>query len=50
MCQLAGVEIMRRLIGYAQLPLTANRERKRKLLDLSRELVLRPHRKLIEPD
>ena len=41
--QLAGVEIMRRLIGYAQLPgLTASLEEKRSLLEASRQLVLEP--------
>jgi 5-methylthioribose kinase len=35
----AGVEIMRRLIGVAQLPFPATLERKRELLALSRELV-----------
>jgi 5-methylthioribose kinase len=39
---LAGVEIMRRLIGYAQLPLRCGLDRKRELLERSRELVLRP--------
>ncbi len=38
--RLAGVEIMRRLIGVAQLPLPADLERKRRLLELSRRLVL----------
>ena len=38
--QFAGVEIMRRLIGVAQLPLTCGLEKKEQLLDLSRELVL----------
>ena len=38
--QFAGVEIMRRLIGVAQLPLSCGIERKRELLELSRELVL----------
>ena len=38
--QFAGVEIMRRLIGVAQLPLSYGIERKRELLELSRELVL----------
>lgn len=41
MLQLAGVEIMRRLIGYAQLPIQGG-ERKARLLERSRELVLRP--------
>jgi 5-methylthioribose kinase len=36
----AGVEIMRRLIGVAQLPLECGLERKEELLLLSRELVL----------
>jgi 5-methylthioribose kinase len=36
----AGVEIMRRLIGVAQLPLASDLPRKRGLLDLSRALVL----------
>jgi 5-methylthioribose kinase len=36
----AGVEIMRRLIGVAQLPLTLTLEHKRALLELSRRLVL----------
>lgn len=35
----AGVEIMRRLIGVAQLPLQADFEKKRQWLELSRELV-----------
>lgn len=38
--QFAGVEIMRRLIGVAQLPLNSELERKAELLRLSRELVL----------
>jgi 5-methylthioribose kinase len=38
--QFAGVEIMRRLIGVAQLPLTASLERKRELLGRARQLVL----------
>ncbi len=42
MLQLAGIEIMRRLIGYAQLPLGYGLERKRELLDLSRRLVCEP--------
>jgi len=40
----AGVEIMRRLIGVAQLPLSLGIERKRELLGLSRRLVVEPHR------
>ncbi len=35
----AGIEIMRRLIGVAQLPVTCGIERKRELLTLSREMV-----------
>jgi 5-methylthioribose kinase len=38
--QFAGVEIMRRLIGVAQLPVTLDLEQKRALLDLSRTLIL----------
>ena len=38
----AGMEIMRRLIGVAQLPLVADLARKQALLNLSRKLVLRP--------
>jgi 5-methylthioribose kinase len=44
MLQLAGVEIMRRLIGYAQLPLGYGLPRKRELLELARNLVLEPRR------
>jgi 5-methylthioribose kinase len=40
----AGVEIMRRLIGVAQLPLSAGIDRKRALLDRSRRLVTEPDR------
>lgn len=43
MLRLAGVEIMRRLIGYAQLPIGYGLERKRELLELSQDLVLEPH-------
>ena len=38
----AGVEIMRRLIGVAQLPLAVGIDRKRALLNLSRRLVVEP--------
>jgi len=38
----AGIEIMRRLIGVAQLPLPYGLETKTRLLDLSRSLVLHP--------
>jgi 5-methylthioribose kinase len=40
----AGVEIMRRLIGVAQLPLSYDIDRKRSLLRRSRQLVVEPHR------
>jgi 5-methylthioribose kinase len=39
----AGVEIMRRLIGVAQLPVSYDIDRKRALLERSRRLVLEPH-------
>jgi len=42
----AGVEIMRRLIGVAQLPLTADLPRKRAWLARSRRLVVAPNRGL----
>ena len=38
--QFAGVEIMRRLTGVAQLPLKLGKERKAELLELSRQLVM----------
>ena len=38
--QIAGVEIMRRLIGVAQLPLGYGIDKKRELLELSQKLVL----------
>jgi 5-methylthioribose kinase len=47
MLQLAGVEIMRRLIGYAQLPVGYGLERKRDLLERSRRLVLEPSTELL---
>lgn len=40
----AGVEIMRRLLGVAQLPLRSGLAEKQRLLDLSRSLVLAPER------
>ena len=43
---LAGTEIMRRLIGVAQLPLPYGLDEKRRLLDLSRSMVLSPERGL----
>jgi 5-methylthioribose kinase len=42
MLQLAGVEIVRRLIGFAQLPLDCDLKGKADLLRRGRELVLRP--------
>jgi len=42
----AGTEIMRRLIGVAQLPLFCGIDGKRRMLDLSRRLVLSPERRL----
>lgn len=42
--QFAGIEIMRRLIGVAQLPLQQGLQKKAELLDLSRKLVLHPDR------
>jgi 5-methylthioribose kinase len=42
MIQLAGVEIMRRIIGYAQLPVGYGLERKSELLQISRKMVLEP--------
>ena len=39
--QYAGVEIMRRILGVAQLPVRASLEAKRRLLDQSRAMVLR---------
>lgn len=43
---LAGVEIMRRLIGVAQLPLSHDLDTKRRLLDISRSFVLTPQAEL----
>lgn len=40
----AGVEIMRRLLGVAQLPLRSGLDAKRRLLELSRSFVLAPER------
>lgn len=42
----AGTEMMRRLIGVAQLPLVCGIDGKRRLLDLSRQFVLSPERGL----
>jgi 5-methylthioribose kinase len=40
--KLAGVEIIRRLLGYAQLPLAASLPERRRMLEIAREWVLRP--------
>lgn len=50
MLQLAGVEIMRRIMGYAQLPMPRDLAWKARLLELSRELVLHPHTELLTAD
>ena len=42
----AGVEIMRRLIGVAQLPVSQDLNTKRRLLDVSRSFVLTPQAEL----
>jgi 5-methylthioribose kinase len=42
----AGIEIMRRIVGVAQLPLRADLKYKGELLDLSERLVLKPQRML----
>ena len=39
--QYAGVEIMRRILGVAQLPVRLSLEAKRRLLEQSRAMVLR---------
>lgn len=46
MWQLSGVEIMRRIIGYAQLPLAASLEERRDMLDTARQLVVDPRQPL----
>jgi 5-methylthioribose kinase len=46
MLQLAGAEVMRRLIGYAQLPLGCGLSERCALLALSKELVMRPRMEL----
>ena len=48
MLKLVGVEIMRRLIGYAQLPIGYGLDRKRELLELARDMVLNPHPQLLQ--
>ena len=40
--QLAGVEIIRRLLGYAQLPIAASVTERQRMLEIAREWVLRP--------
>ena len=40
--QLAGIEIIRRLLGYAQLPLAASLAERGQMLAIAREWVLRP--------
>lgn len=47
MLQLAGAEVMRRLIGYAQLPLGYGTEQRKHLLEISRQMVLRPDKELL---
>ncbi|MBL9170281.1 MAG: phosphotransferase [Verrucomicrobiales bacterium] len=47
MIQLAGVEIMRRIIGYAQLPVGYGLDRKSELLRISRQMVLEPQQSLL---
>lgn len=42
MRQLAGIEIFRRILGYAQLPLPAGLPLRQELLEIARQLVLRP--------
>ncbi len=46
--RLAGVEILRRLLGYAQLPLTAGLEDRVRMLELGRRLVLEPDTNLLD--
>ncbi len=46
--RLAGVEITRRLIGYAQLPLSSSLAERRQLLERARALVLTPSLSLIQ--
>jgi 5-methylthioribose kinase len=46
--RIAGVEIMRRLIGVAQLPVTLDLEGTRRLLRNSRRLVLEPVLSLLD--
>ena len=42
LAEFAGVELMRRLLGVAQLPLAAELEQKREWLELSRSWLLQP--------
>jgi 5-methylthioribose kinase len=46
--RLAGVEIIRRLIGYAQLPLSSALAERQQLLELARTLVLTPGLSLLK--
>lgn len=46
----AGIEIMRRLIGVAQLPIEADIEQKTRWLTLSHKLVLQPGLSLLQED
>jgi len=47
MYRLAGVEVIRQLIGYAQLPLAYGGGERKELLEISRQMVLRPDRDLL---
>ncbi|MDA0810978.1 MAG: phosphotransferase [Verrucomicrobia bacterium] len=47
MLQLAGVEIIRRLLGYAQLPLAADLQQRKEMLDRARNLVLDSDRRIL---
>jgi 5-methylthioribose kinase len=47
--RLAGVEIMRRIIGVGQLPLGYGLPEKKVLLELSQKLVLEPKLDLLNP-
>ena len=47
MLQMAGVEIIRRLLGYAQLPLDADLQQRKAMLTIARALVLAPRRDLL---
>jgi 5-methylthioribose kinase len=47
MLRFAGLEVMRRLIGYAQLPIPASLQLKRRLLLQARNLVVAPSREIV---